>query len=750
MKRLFLLGIALWLGAVQHPARATAPDDTNPRVDPDALPMQSQWQLRSVIDSQAPPWQDVFAFTLGMAPESMQRSRWLSLNPGANSARSPGLFDALQGRALFLSPAARSLCGGGWSVVRLESVALDAALRPSIEVRLVERQTDGSRRVAVASGRIDEQGRWTVPPKTCAGEDAALADPPAAWPYPMQDQRAQVASGLQLETRAGQPGLRDAHGKWLTPAPVRDIATAQWMRERQEPIPADATAWGLIDARGRTVIPFLFRELADAATPRRIRLCIAAGTPRECRWQRLRGGDTAAVLRPAQDPDSRRWGYRDAAGRWAIAPQFRQARAFRHGYAAVSGPYPHDWHPPGWQDGRPVIRDFRRVGRHWVAEAMIRNASTGGEWALRYGVLNDAGQWLAPMPEYALHIVVLVPPGGRTGYYAQMLAEHLPKLLGREVQVDYMPQASEADYRRLMTQGGDARLLLAALRLPRGGIEGVHTPFPVDRLMHALRPVALLSSEPLVLAIDSAKADALGIRDTQGLLAHARAHPGALRIATGENGWTGHLAFGQLRALSGVDVRRVVFKGIYPDSDAITRERAAELLFAPVNGVAVAVRRGQLQVLGTAAEAAHPQTFDGATWPTLASTAALAGFAAYDRFSLWAPADSDAASRRKLQEAVTAVLALPSVRKQLQDIQVVAGGGSAEELLALEHEERRRWELALSGSADSGSTDLGSVDSGSVDSTPVDSTPAAAAPAASTPAPKRAVSSPAPASPPSR
>ncbi|QQQ03028.1 tripartite tricarboxylate transporter substrate-binding protein [Lysobacter enzymogenes] len=736
MKRLFLLGIALWLGAVPHPARTATPDGTNPRIDPDALPMQSEWQLRSVIDPQAPPWQDVFAFTLGMAPESIERSRWLSLNPDANSARSPGLFDALQGRALFLSPAARSVCGGRWRVVRLESVALDAALRPSIEVRLVERQADGSQRVVAASGRIDEQGRWTVPPKTCAGEDAAPAGSLAVSSEPTPDERAQTAPSLRVDTQSGQPGLRDAHGKWLTPAPVRDIATAQWMRDRQEPIPTDATAWGLIDARGRTVIPFLFRELADAASPRRIRLCaVAAGTPRECRWQRLRGGDTAAALRPAQDPDSQRWGYRDAAGRWAIAPQFRQARAFRHGYAAVSGPYPHDWRPPGWQDGRPVLRGFRRAGRHWVAEAMVRNADTGGEWSLRYGVLNDAGQWLAPMPDYALHIVVLVPPGGRSGYYAQMLAEHLPKLLGREVQVDYMPQASEADYRRLMTQGGDAKLLLAALRLPRGGIEGVHTGLPVDQLMHALRPVALLASEPLVLAIDSAKADALGIRDTQGLLAHARAHPGALRIATGDNGWTGHLAFGQFRALSGVDVRRVVFKGIYPDSDTVTREHAAELLFAPVNGVAVAVQRGQLRVLGTAAEPAHAQTFDGATWPTLASTAALAGFAAYDRFSLWAPADSDAASRRKLQEAVAAMLALPSVRKRLQDIQVVAGSGSAEDLLALEHEERRRWELALSGS---------------VDSTPVDSAPVDSMPTDSAPAPKRAVSSPAPASPPTR
>jgi len=138
---------------------------------------------------------------------------------------------------------------------------------------------------------------------------------------------------------------------------------------------------------------------------------------------------------------------------------------------------------------------------------------------------------------------------------------------------------------------------------------------------------------------------------------------------------------------------------MYPDSDVITKEHAVDLLFAPVNGVAVAVRRGQLRVLGTTADPARPQSFEGVPWPTLASSAPLAGYVTYDHFSLWAPANSDAASNRTVQEAVAQVLARPEVRKQLQDLQVVGGGGSPESLLALEDEERERWTRALSSSA---------------------------------------------------
>lgn len=337
------------------------------------------------------------------------------------------------------------------------------------------------------------------------------------------------------------------------------------------------------------------------------------------------------------------------------------------------------------------------MGRYWVASAVMHN---GGQREIRYGLLNDAGQWLVPTPLPTLQLTVLFGPGGRSSHYAEMLASQLPRPLGRNVQVHYMPSATEDSYRRLMLDDGDTKVLLAALRLPRNGIEGVHKASPqsepINQLLPALRPVTLLASQPLVLVIDSAKADALGIHSTEELLAHAKAHPGRLRIGTGEDGWTTHLAFGQFHALSGVDVQRVIFKGRDPGSNAITKDHAVELMFAPMNRVRIAVQRGQLHVLGTTAYPAYPQIVDGQPWPTLASNPTLRGFTVYDHFSLWAPANSDAAYNRTLQQAVAQVLAKPEIQKHLQDIYVVGGGGSPESLLQLEEQEREGWMRALS------------------------------------------------------
>lgn len=711
MRRLHVFTALLWLGIALGSASAAPPSYQELHANPGrALPLQPAWQLRPV-DAQAPqPWEDIFSFTIGIAPNLIERARWLSLNPGKNSERAPALFDALDGRVLFLSPTARSFCDGRWQVVRVETISIvgvNTVLQPVLKVWLVERKPGGGLRSTVGIGRIDAQGQWAVPPVSCDGKETTSIDSPAALSYLMPGESRQAASQLQVDTVYAQPGLRDAQGQWRAPQPPRDITTAQWMDYKGQIVTPGSTGSGLIDARGRMVIPFIFGDLPDATAHRRIRLCTAvgldrqrnAGTPRVCRWQRLHGGSNAgAALRPVKDADTGRWGYQNAQGQWAIAPQFQQARPFRHGYAVVAGAFPQDWRPPGWQDDRPIVRQFHRMGRHWVAEALVRNTSTGGEWAIRYGLLDDAGQWLAPVLQPALHVTVPFPPGGRSSHYAELLARHLPNLLGRDVQVDHVPNATETDYRRLTMEGGDTKVLLAAVRLPRGGVEGVHQGPPIEALLKSLLPVTLLTSEPLVLVIDSTKADSLGIHSTDDLLAYARAHPGSLRVGTGDDGWLGHLAFARLRALSGIDVQRVIFKGMYPDSDVIAKEHAVDLLFAPANGVKVAVRRGQLHVLGTTADPAHPQSFEGVQWPTLGSSASLTGYTAYDHFSLWAPANSDATSNRTLQEAVAQVLARPEVQKHLQDLQVVGGGGSPESVLALEEKEREDWMRALSSS----------------------------------------------------
>lgn len=709
MKPLQILRAWRWLLALSlsvASAQAAPPDYQALYAHPERpMPVQQHWQLQPVSAPEA-RWADIFMFETRFDPRLMDRVRWLSLNPGQNTGLSPALFDALEERTLFLSPAARSLCGGRWRVVRVESISnssVNNTLQPATKVWLVQHKPNGKLEATTAYGRVDAQGDWAVPPLRCDGSTTNAEYSPDAIAYLMPDDAKPLPSNLTLDLVYAQPGLRDARGRWLAPVPPSDITTAQWMDYKKQIITPGSGGSGLIDPQGRMVIPFIFGNLPDATAQRRIELCSNAGlrllrdsrTPLVCRWQRLQRSQGGAALRPVLDAASGRWGYQNARGQWVIAPQFREARRFRHGYAVVTAAFPDAWRPPGWQDEAPMIRQFWRMGRYWVAEALVRNASTSGEWALRVGLMNDAGQWLVPVSQYPLQITVPSPAGGRNGLYAQMLAAHLPPLLGRNVEIKHLPDASVADYDRVAAQGGDRQVLFTAMTLPRGGIPGLHQGPPIDMALRSLLPVTLVASQPLVLAIDSTQAESLGIDSTDAMLAYARANPGRLRVGTGDDGWIGQLAFAELVARSGVDMERVVFPGRYPDSDVVTKAHAVELVLAPVNGVATAVRRGQLRVLGTTADPAHPQSLDGVTWPTLGSHASLAGLAVYDHFILWAAANSDAAANRQLQQAIAQLLAKPELQKQLQDIQAVGGGDSPEHLLALEVQMREAWLRAL-------------------------------------------------------
>lgn len=698
--RAWLALLACGLGVAS--AQAAPPDYQELYAHPErAMPMQPHWQLLPVSSS-APPWAEIFMFQIGTDPRHIDRLRWLSLNPDPNTGLAPALFDALEGNTLFLAPSARSFCDGRWQVVRVDShnnSKVNNVLQPATKVWLVQHKPNGRREATTAYGHLDAQGHWAVPPVTCDGGTMNGVYSPDAVAYLVPGDTQPLPSALRLDLVYAQPGLRDAGGRWLAPVPPRDITTAQWMDYKKQIVTPGSLGAGLIDPQGRMVIPFTFGQLPDATAQRRIQLCSNAGlrlqrdagTPRVCRWQRLQRSQGGEALRPVQDAATGRWGYQNAKGQWVIAPQFHEARRFRHGYAVVSALFAEDWRPPGWRDEWPMVRQYWRMGRYWVAEALVRNPSTAGQWAIRYGVMNDAGQWLAPQAQLPLQITVPSPAGGRNGHYARMVAAHLPQLLGRHVEIRHVPDASVADYERLAADGGDRQLLFTAMTLPRGGIPGLHQGPAIDTALRSLLPVTLVASQPLVLAIDSTQADALGIASTGDLLAYARAHPGRLRVGTGDDGWIGQLALAELLARGGVDMQRQVFRGMYPDSDVVTKAHAVELVLAPVNGVATAVRGGQLRVLGTTADPAHPQSLDGVTWPTLGAHAALAGLAVYDHYILWAAAHSDPAANRELQQAVAQVLARPGVQQQLQDMQAVGGGGPPESLLALEAQMREQW-----------------------------------------------------------
>jgi tripartite-type tricarboxylate transporter receptor subunit TctC len=755
-----MLSVAVAPGLLQAaPSPVPTYQDWYSNPDRFVLPAQLPWTLEprafTVRDSSG--FEEVFAFRLGtdISRQPLSQALRLSLNPlDPRSALLPSLFNTETGEVQTLTdPAARRFCDGQWTVERLESIGLNPEEEPTLKIWLQWHRPDGTTRQQIGFGRLDGAGRWVQLPLEhymfhnrepyskdrvdCDGKRIASDTPASPSPSPLTllgaaGGQGQAPSPLRMAERFGQIGLLDARGRWVTPRPIADVTTSQWLFRRRNRFISNGV--GLIDGGGRMTVPAVFGDLPPVTADSRIRLCTpfyaekhAPTDPLRCAWQKLR---------PRANPDlhpvrggaevNGLWGYQDARGDWVITPRYRSAKAFRHGYSVVEDDLPSAWRPPGWPESRPILTSIQRVGRYWVAKVV---ADQRGKAATAIGLMNDGGQWLRPVVRSSWHLVVPFAPGGKSDFWAQALARRLPGVLGREVEVEHIPQATTEDYARLAKGWwGPNRYLLATVRLPRGGIASEHGSAPMVTELRRLVPVTTVAAEPMVLLIKPARADALGITDARSLIDYARTHPGVLRVGTGEDGSTGHLAAELFDAMAQVDIRRVAFAGMAPSAATITAADV-DLVMAPLSLWRREILMERMRILGTTAAKGHPQVVstiwnnnstyrldrlvqhperaDAQTlslltqgsgtaefqWllPLLADEPGLAEYQAYDYYSVWAAQNSPPEPVRTLQKGIAEVLSTPEMQALLTQENAVVGGLSSTALEELEAEEADRW-----------------------------------------------------------
>lgn len=158
--------------------------------------------------------------------------------------------------------------------------------------------------------------------------------------------------------------------------------------------------------------------------------------------------------------------------------------------------------------------------------------------------------------EPAVRLVVAYPPGGVSDEVARSLAEPLAAQLGRPVRVEHRPGAGGAVAMEMLARApadGSVLVFCAVSPLALLPLLGP-TPYHPQR---DIAPVAAVMATP-VLVVGT---PALAAADFAGLLAAARARPGALRWASSGLATTGHLVLEQVCLSAGVEIVHVPYKG---------------------------------------------------------------------------------------------------------------------------------------------------------------------------------------------
>lgn len=265
-------------------------------------------------------------------------------------------------------------------------------------------------------------------------------------------------------------------------------------------------------------------------------------------------------------------------------------------------------------------------------------------------------------PSKPIRIIVGYSAGGAVDIIARVVGQHLAASLGQPVIVENKPGAgTNIATKALIDSAPDGYTLMLAANALAANVS-LFDPKPYE--LERVGPIALVGRVPVVIAA-YAKSK---IESIKGLVAQAKANPGAINFGTPGNGSTPHLAMELFERAAGIRMTHVAYKGGAP---AITDAIAGHIETVAVNALELLphVKAGTLRVLAVMSEqrsAIFPEA------PTIAESG-FPGFEASVWYGLVGPAGMPAAVVARLHDELEKAIAASDVRERLTS----AGGDVA-------------------------------------------------------------------------
>ncbi len=193
-------------------------------------------------------------------------------------------------------------------------------------------------------------------------------------------------------------------------------------------------------------------------------------------------------------------------------------------------------------------------------------------------------------------------------------------------------------------------------------------------------PVTLVANSPGVLVVYPG----LPVKSAQELIALAKARPGYLNYASTSTGSPPHLAAELFKFMAGVDVVRILYKGMGPALIDLMSGQV-HVAFGTASSATPHIRSGRLRALAVTSAQPTP-VFPGL--PTLAAT--LPGYEAGSVYGVFAPARTPAAIINRLNREIVRHLQTAEVKERFLNVGVDVIGSTPAELAAAVRSDRER------------------------------------------------------------
>ena len=286
----------------------------------------------------------------------------------------------------------------------------------------------------------------------------------------------------------------------------------------------------------------------------------------------------------------------------------------------------------------------------------------------------------ADYPSRPVRIVVPSEPGGGTDISARILAEKLSQSMGQQFVVENRPGAGQMiGTEQVARSPNDGyTLLVAAAAITILPATNPNVKFDILR---DFTPVSQLVSSPSML-VTPAKLPFGTLKD---FIAGVKAKPGEFNFGSAGVGTQPHMAMELFRAMAGLDMQHIPYKGIAPALNGVIANQVSAIMINPLSAKSQ-IDAGNVRGLGissTARSAIMPDI------PAIAEQ--VPGYEAIQWYGLFAPAGTPAPIVARLHKEIAAALKTPEMQKRMAADGAEAVGNSPAEFAAQVESELVKW-----------------------------------------------------------
>ncbi len=196
-------------------------------------------------------------------------------------------------------------------------------------------------------------------------------------------------------------------------------------------------------------------------------------------------------------------------------------------------------------------------------------------------------------PSRPVRVIVPFTPGGISDVLSRVMAQHLSTAMGQQFVVDNRPGAGTTIAADLVAKSPPDGATIYFIDMTTHAINAtLYSKLPYDSVKDFTQ-IAMVAQTPLVMVVHPS----LPVKNVRELIAFAKARPDEISYGSSGNGTILHLTGEAIKAMAGVKMVHVPYKGSAPAVAAVLGGEIA-LTFGTTPAAIPQVQAGRLRALG--------------------------------------------------------------------------------------------------------------------------------------------------------